>query len=1127
MTSTVLTRLTVLALGSCLLIGSGCQDKDPDIDETGIAGQDADGDGYSAADDCDDNDASAYPGAPESCDGVDNDCDGEVDEDGDLSWYADVDGDGYGDAGVTATGCEGPSGYVDNGTDCDDGDAAIHPDASEACDGIDNDCDGEIDEDGDTPWYADTDGDGFGDPESWVTQCDQPSGYVADNTDCDDSDRWINPDSDELCDGVDNDCDGEIDEDGETPWYLDADGDGWGADGHSVTACTQPTGYVGNRDDCDDADASVNPDADEYCDGIDNDCDGDVDEAGALDETAWFGDNDGDGFGNAADRTIACDRPSGYVADNTDCNDRDAAVNPDATEICNGIDDDCDGDVDDDDASLTDPTTWYADVDGDGYGDPLGSTAASCAAPTGYVADSTDCDDMESSANPGATEICDEIDNDCDGSVDEYGASGAPTWYYDQDGDGYGNPSRTVTLCDAPTGYVADGTDCDDTNSEINPGADEACDGVDNDCDGLTDDRDTGVVDPSTWYADHDGDGYGWAASPTNACDAPSGYVADDTDCDDTTAAANPGETEVCDGIDNDCDLDVDEDDAADATTWYMDGDSDGYGDAGVSDIDCYQPTGYVADDSDCDDSEPAANPGETEVCDGIDNDCDGSVDEDDAADAAIWYADSDGDGYGDTGVADIDCTQPTGYVADDTDCDDSDASVNPAATEVCNSVDDDCNGLTDDSPADGDYLADDADGDGMGAPGTTTLQCEGVDNELDCLDSDPTEPQVVDASSTTGLEYGTIDNPWLSIQDAIDVALECVAVFPGTYTENIDFGGRDVRVASVEGSLTTVIDGSNGGPVVTFNTAETNDAQLVGFTVTGGTGYEETTSSSYSCGCGDTCTDHYVTICGGGVYIDGAEPHIEDVVAYDNVVTAPSDYSSGNDTYYHYSWGGGYCIRRTTIDLVAAHAYENYADDGGGAYIEATADVGWYRSEFMGNSAESGAGLEVDGGTLDLTNMLVTYNEASVDGGGVYAVDATLIVTNTTAGKNEGASGSSFLIDGSTAATLMNSAAWSSTSGACVAVGGSASFTGTYNNVYGCSDGAYSGVTAPTGTDGNISAYPWFVSVTADGDVYNDDWRLATTSPMVDAGDPSAAYNDVDGSVNDMGAYGGPGGDW
>jgi len=1125
MSSAFLTRLPLLVLGSFLLLGTGCPPDDVKND-TGTISGDADGDGFDAGDDCDDNDPDVYPGADEACDGIDNDCDGEVDEDGDTVWYADVDGDGYGDEASTITGCDPASGYVDNADDCDDADASINPDASEACDGIDNDCDGQIDEDGDTPWYLDADGDGYGDPDAVTYQCDQPTGYVSDNTDCDDSDEFISPSALELCDTIDNDCDGEIDEDGDTPWYIDNDSDGYGTEDDIITACYQPTGYSGYSDDCDDTDSSIYPGADEYCDGIDNDCDGDIDEAGALDESLWYADSDGDTYGNGGVSVTACDQPSGMVADYTDCDDSDPTINPAASEICDSVDNDCDGLIDDDDPSLTNPTTWYADVDNDGYGDPLGSTVVSCVQPSGYVSDNTDCDDMEANANPGETETCDDIDNDCDGDIDEYGSTGSPTWYYDADSDGYGDPSRTVTLCDAPTGYVSDGSDCDDSDYDVNPGADEACDGIDNDCDGLIDDRDTGVIDPDTWYMDADADGYGWAASPTTACNQPSGYVADDTDCDDTTAAANPGHAEYCDGIDNDCDGDVDEEDSVDVSTWYMDADSDGYGGT-TSVVSCYAPTGYVTDGGDCDDADASANPGEAEVCDGVDNDCDGDVDEADSLDATAWYADADMDGYGDLGVAQMACNQPTGYVTDNTDCDDGDDTIYPGADEYCDGDDDDCDGTVDENPVDGSYLADDVDGDGLGAAGSTILQCEGVDNEADCLDTDPTEPQVVDASSTTGSELGTIDNPWLTIQDGLDTALHCVAVFPGTYTENIDFGGQDISVVSTDGSETTIIDGSAGGPVVTFMTAETTDAELIGFTVTGGTGYEEITSSSYSCGCGDTCTDYYTTYCGGGVYIDGATPYLEDVIAYQNTVTAPSDYTSGNDSYYHYSYGGGYCVRNTTIDLAGAHAYENYADDGGGAYIESTADVAWSGSEFLANTAENGAGLEVDSGTLSLTNMLVAWNESSVEGGGVYAVDATLNVTNTTAGKNDGTTGANFYATGSTAATVVNTAVWSSTMGYCASVGSSATWSQTYSNVYGCADGTFTGITDPVGVSGNISDYPWFVSVTTDGDAYNDDWTLQVTSSMIDAGDSAAAYNDTDGSVNDMGAYGGPGGDW
>ncbi len=719
---------------------------------TGYA--DLDADGWAACEDCDDSDATVFPGADEHCDGVDDDCDGTVDEDDAVdagTWCSDDDGDGYGDAADCTTTCTQPVGSVESGlaTDCDDGAATVHPGATESCDGVDQDCDGLIDDDdpdigGQPTWYTDSDGDGYGDASLATLACAQPSGTVADASDCDDGDATVNPGAVEACNGIDDDCDALVDDDdspvsGTSTWHLDYDGDGFGGTTVTAEACDAPSGYVATDTDCDDLDADVFPGADERCDGVDDDCDGTVDEDDAIDASTWYLDYDGDGYGDVSAPTTACDQPSVHVADATDCDDADAAVNPGEDEQCNGVDDDCDGTIDED--SAADVATWYADVDGDGYGDP-GSADLDCDQPTGFVADDSDCDDAAAAVNPGATELCDGVDNDCDGTVDEGDAADASTWYFDADVDGYGAAGSATTACSEPTGYVADDSDCDDHDDDINPGATELCDGVDNDCDGTVDEGD--AADASTWYFDADVDGYGAAGSATTACAQPSGYIADGSDCDDHDDDINPGATELCNGFDDDCDGSSDEDDAADAPTWYADVDGDGYGDPGATTRACSQPSGYQADASDCDDASAAISPAATELCDGVDNDCDGSTDEDSAADAATWYADADADGFGDPSSSAAACSQPVGHVADATDCDDHDDDINPGATELCNGVDDDCDGSTDeDSAADAATWYADGDSDGYGFLASTEISCDQpagyVALSTDCDDGDST----------------------------------------------------------------------------------------------------------------------------------------------------------------------------------------------------------------------------------------------------------------------------------------------------------------------------------------------------------------------------------------------------
>ena len=172
-----------------------------------------------------------------------------------------------------------------------------------------------------------------------------------------------------------------------------------------------------------------------------------------------------------------------------------------------------------------------------------------------------------------------------------------------------------------------------------------------------------------------------------------------DADCNDGASAINPGADEYCDNIDNNCDGSTDGSDSVDAGSWYTDSDVDGYGDnTATAVVSCTSISGSVANDSDCNDTDSTINPSATEVCDSVDNDCDGTADGGDAADASPWYVDADGDGYGDsTAVAVPACDQPSGYVGTNTDCDDDDADSNPGVSnDTADCADNDCDGSTD-----------------------------------------------------------------------------------------------------------------------------------------------------------------------------------------------------------------------------------------------------------------------------------------------------------------------------------------------------------------------------------------------------------------------------------------------
>ena len=482
---------------------------DPNKTEPGICGCgtpdiDGDGDGYLICQDCNDANSNINPGAIEVCDGIDNDCDGLIDE-----ILAEPTTCGIGTCFSTG---QLICAYGNLTNTCQPGTPV-----AEICDNLDNNCDGSIDENLTQPTYC---GQGVCSANTGIETC--AMGVWGGDT-CDP----FQGSTQEVCDEglLDEDCDGSMNE----GCSICIDGATLSCGQTDVGECSKgiQTCSNGTWGDCVGA---VNP-TDEVCDGLDNDCNGASDEDFVnLGQTCEAGEG-------------ICQNSGVYVCSqdglSSQCN---ATPGAPSTEVCDGLDNDCDGTTDED---AIDAGTWYRDSDSDNYGDPQ-TSQNSCTQPDGYVENNTDCNDEDSSVNPGAIEICDGIDNNCDGTID----------------DGCECTNETTQQCGPQTdvGECVFGTQtCTNgiwgqCTGAIGPTT-EVCDNLDNNCDGQVDEGDVCVVPPTTEticndLIDNDND---------TLVDCADQDCADDPACQSECVSQSSVETGYCtDGVDNDCDGAID-----------------------------------------------------------------------------------------------------------------------------------------------------------------------------------------------------------------------------------------------------------------------------------------------------------------------------------------------------------------------------------------------------------------------------------------------------------------------------------------------------------------------------------------------------------------------------------------
>jgi len=719
---------------------------------------------------------------------------------------------------------------------------------------------------------------------------------------------------------------------------------------------------------------------------------------------------------------------------------------------------------------------------------------------------------------------------DCD---DQDPTIGAPTsWFYDGDLDGYG-AGTPVASCVAPPQHSDRDDDCDDGNAEVHPDAVERCNGADDDCNGADDDGDVDQI----WYPDEDGDGWGDESGATATCDPAPSAVDQSGDCDDQDAAISPGAQEICGGGDEDCDGDVDEDDALDATAWHPDEDGDGLGDHDVTVQSCVSPEGWVSDGSDCDD-------------------------EDASIGSLTWYVDDDGDGYGTPGDGVESCEPIDGRADNDLDCHDDDDQRTPGQTwsvpgdydTLADAVDDACS-LDTLKLARGSHEAglDLEDKElviiGVSGSSETTLTTSG-DRVL-----------TMEAGSLTGLTLrggsSSTSGGCLSVHTSTSVSLadvelmDCATEAHGGALSMSGTGAVDVHELSVTDSeaaldggaiaielgdgLAVTLDtvtisdsaGRNGGALAAWGSVGQLDLSALTSTTTtaSDTGGALWLSDGVSVLAADLTVRDAVAASAGGAWLD-AEGTVDTAVLVDTIATDTYGglFASGALTlssltledHHAPRWGGGWLLADVVDGLTASRVSSAEApvwalEEAGGSPLIAT------EIDLRGHEAQDGGATLSLTGSIDAAAVIV----AGASGIGVrVAPDPTGSGVTLSHATVVGGTGHGLSVEDSGAGVALSHIAVVGNGGAGISSTDDAP-TISWSAFWANEAGHVSGMSDPIGVDDNVEVAPGFF--TWGSGLPSSSWALGlrSDSALRDAGDPSST--DADGSQADIGGLGGP----